>query len=252
MFKRESLKTVSVISMTAMMLVAGCNSERGTTIQSEDEYPQAVAPTDYNEPLIKQTLLLEESADKELALEANMSLLDVSTGCAWIESQGYVFTDSNSFALIEEEYHLAANDPEVAVGTEPAAAKRTPDIQPSSRLVRADSLVWLAFENPTHDMANHTAIITAYQGGQTRTMFVELNIGSEPPSLIRGGLIVNGQLIPDGNGEEHLESWWACMLIGAETTTVGCIFTNCGYGACAAAGLTVTLVGCTLSWAFSL
>jgi hypothetical protein len=251
MFKRNLINVLMLVfaGATIIMLV-GCSSQDATTTESIGDEPQAVAPVDYNEPVIVHKLILDGSEAQDSIMAAYLSAFNIDGGRQWIESQGYVYTDSNSFALVDEEYHMASNDVQVTVGTEPVAAKRTPDIEPTSRLIGADSVVWLAFENPTHDMANHTALVCVTHGGETRVLFIELDVSAEDPVLIRGGLIVNGQFVQDENADEQFDSWWGCVLGGTAGSAAGCLLMNCAWGQCTAIGAVVSVVGCTVSALF--
>lgn len=192
---------------------------------------------------ITSEVLLEETETKAQVLESCLANQDVAWGHAWLESQGYTYVDTNSLVLIEMEYLI---DPPINDGedTQPLLSKQFPEPGHAPILIRADTVVWQSFENPTHDSANHTAILTGWSNnGTPRSIFIELDISQIPLVIIREGEIISGEFVPSDMG---MEVWWKCMVGGLIAGGVGCIYFNGGWGHCMAGAAAITTTGCTV------
>jgi hypothetical protein len=120
--------------------------------------------------------------------------------------------------------------------------------RPGGRLKRADTMVWLAFDNPTSDSGNHAALLWGGGAGHRITRLVELDVSSGVPQLIRHGRIIDSQYQP---GDPHeLDGWFACLAVGLFNAAWRCSWTNCGWAHCAAINGGGALVVCTAAKLF--
>ncbi|MDH3939279.1 MAG: hypothetical protein OEV68_18330, partial [candidate division Zixibacteria bacterium] len=191
---------------------------------------------------IAHETLLDETEAKAHVLQSCMANQDVAWGHSWLQSQGYAFVDTNSLVLIEMEYRTdpPIQDDEI---TRPGLSKQGPEPGHTPILIRADTMVWQAFENPTHDSANHTALLTYWRnGGEPQTIFFELDISDNPPVVLREGHVSSEQFIA---GDVGIVDWWGCVVGGLAAAGTLCLFTNCGWGHCVVAGAGAAVVGCT-------
>jgi len=244
MCRYNNLKIVAVIFiMIAMLnLVVGCNNETPTTTEPSN-YDQASARLE-----IIREVLIDENDGHDQALEENMIDGDVFSAKLWLEEQGYSYVDFNSLVLIEKEYKYVPVGRDIEMDGRPDAQKVYNEDNYIRTLMRSDTVVWSAFENPTHDMANHTALLTHWQNnGEKKTIFLELDISTETPVPIRQGLIIDGVFVPE---DVNFESCWGCMLSGLGGSAAACLLSNCGYGACLAGGVTFTSVACAIGTLF--
>lgn len=227
--------TQTLIALCTAVLALGCNTEERTTTTGSTPSETILSQTD-------STSAILYSARLNSVFTNALSSENVMAGRAFLESEGYTYVDTNSLILIRRR--------SVRGSSAQAESAFLPDenrtLDPGST-VRVDTIFWLAFENPTHDMANHTAIISTHDRSSNITLLVELDVSTEQPGLIREGKIVNGQYTP---GDVGTEGWLACMGAGLAGTAAGCLMTNCAYAHCAAGGSVGTLVACSFGWAF--
>lgn len=163
----------------------------------------------------------------------------VVTARAQLESEGYAYVEANSFVMT---YQSA----EAAEGFDATSRGPRPPRDPSRMdRVRIDTISWLAFENPTHDLGNHTAVLHRSHGSSAGTVFFELDISGDWPLVIRQGYVSDSGLVSADIGTE---GWLACVLGGSAASAVRCALSNCGWGHCTAIGVGISVVGCTVGW----
>jgi hypothetical protein len=169
-----------------------------------------------------------------------MAGVNVASARALLEAEGYTYTDTNSLVLIRRRPTRGWAE------ATPSGWAVDPSRLPRRRpLTGIDSIYWLAFENPTHDSANHTAVLAANLNGRNVTVLVELDVSRDTPTVIRQGKVEGGVFIP---GDIGTDGWLSCMASGGAGVATGCAFTNCGWGHCAAAGGAAVAAGCTVGW----
>jgi hypothetical protein len=224
----------------AFGLVAGCQGS------DPPVSPQSQGSRDAALPLTESRVLLEP-ATMAPALRGALSVPNVAAARIMLETEGYTYVEANSLVLIHTVRDFL---PE----TFDAASDRPSPPRDRSRAggERVDTVVWLAFENPTHDLANHTAVLYFSNAILSRTFLIELDISTETPEVIRQGFFEDGEWNDQDIGTE---AWFSCVLGGSAGAAVGCAYSNCGYGHCVAVGVGASLVGCTASalwdWATS-
>lgn len=214
----------------AASLIMGC--------QREEESPTASEVPDFT----TEQVLTDLSTTRPILVQA-MATEDVSVGRSMLESEGYSFVDTNSLVMILNTFE--GNEALPKPSSDRPFGKQT-----GGRLKRADTMVWLAFENPTSDPANHTALLWGGAPGHRLTVLVELDVSTGLPVPIRNGKIVAGQYQP---GDQHeLDGWWSCVGMGLMSAAWRCAFANCGWGHCAGIYAGGTLVVCTAAKIFGM
>lgn len=203
----------------------------------------------------EQKIILEDSPVKSSILNSvldqssfSASVNNTVSGKEWLETQGYSYGESNSAIIIENEYNYYSNAYTKVFIDNEEFSKLTPDIKVVKDLIRADTITWMAFENPTHDSANHTALLTHWRNGSVQsTILVELDVSTAPPTSIREGSFINGEFIPEDIG---VEFWLECMASGGAGVATVCAFSNCGWLHCAAVGSVGVLATCIVGLFF--
>ena len=180
--------------------------------------------------------LLDATATARVLSEVT-KLPELMAARAWLERQGYVYVDSNSLVLVHRvrDQRSAAFEP-----TSLGRRSRVPYVP--RHVVRCDTVSWLAFENPAHDSANHTAVLHFSNGIRAGSFLIELDIATGHPAVIRQGYFEEGEWHEADIGTE---GWLACMAGGLAGSIVRCSMTNCGFGHCMGAGTAVSLAACT-------
>ena len=259
MFKsKQILKIVVIIAMVSTFnLILGCNSSPtdNNPNQKLNDINQSISKnSDKNIPTDKYVLrtdierecLLKKAQEKDFILSTVLSNDNVNTAKTWLENQGYEYVDSNSLVLVQNEFNYVSDTLMLLPNNNKMVFKSTPQHEIKKILIEADSISWMAFENPTHDLSNHTALITFWRNdGKKNTVMIELNVGTNPPGVIREGVFIDGTFVPEDIGTVD---FLGCLLGGIAASAVGCILSNCGYGACLGVGSAASLVGCTVQW----
>ena len=218
-----------VMLLHAVGLLVGCQTS---------EAPVSSQPA-ATEPVTESKVLVDPAATTP-ALRGALIQPTVVSARAMLESEGYSYVEANSLVLIQQTLEQAPG------GFDPAARGPRPPRDPSRvDRVRTDTVSWMAFENPTHDPANHTAVLHFSNGDRSGTVLVELNVGGETPVVVRQGPVGPSGFVAADIGAE---GWLACVLAGGAATVTRCMLSNCLWGQCAAIGSSATLVGCTVSW----
>jgi hypothetical protein len=234
-----------LLAFAGILVYYGCNNESEivaprklglSSVVANDDY--IIHETDSINHKIYQAIV--DSAGNHAIFAANTSDPNVASAMAVLIGRGYSLMEPNSVVLIESHYLDDFNDGV----TFPNRGKVNPVFY-GKRVIWADTVVWLAFENPSKDSAIHTAIVTNIVNGVKKTVFLELNVGTQVPHVSEQGLIIDGQFQPGDIGAMY---WAECVAGGLAATGVTCLFSNCGYLHCAAVGTVGTLVGCTVGW----
>ncbi len=240
--KTKLLPVVIVVLLAIagpIVVMIGCN----------DEYPPgpSYAVSNAATPLVEHEKYVDESDRKSVIIESAKQSPDVAEAIDWLEDQGYTLIDTNSVALISKHYEPiteAATD----VDQRRSVGKASPESIISRELKATDSMAWLAFENPTHDLGNHTAIITRWTDNQVKDIaMLELDISGDSAQVIRGAYYIQGEMVP---ADIPLEGFWTCWLAGAAYSAVHCLFTNCAYFKCVAGGTIASGVACAINAIF--
>lgn len=192
------------------------------------------------DPLVRtDERAINYSDDVQFVFMAALQDADVSAGKVMLDAEGYRWVDTNSVFLVRRYYRMS-DTPIKPVTNRPS---------PYRVVISEDTLVWMAFENPTADPANHTALLYGIHGGITRTMLLEWNVGVYPPSSIREGKIVGGIFQPV---DPAIDGMWGCVGSAVGGGAVGCLFSNCCWGKCAGGVVAGSLVGCGLAALFGI
>lgn len=232
--------TRALLTLCTAALALSCTTEeRATTTGS------SISETTLSQPGSTRAILYSPRVESVFA--NTLSSANVMAGIALLESEGYTYVDTNSMILVRRS---GGGGGERSTGTATASAfwpdpNKVPD---TGGVIRIDTILWLSFENPTHDMGMHTAIISARDHNSDITRLVELDVSTELPRLIREGKFVEGEYVP---GDAGTEGWLLCMGTGLVGSAVACAVTNGGYGHCLAGTSLGTLAACTFNWAFS-
>lgn len=222
------MRNTLIRALLATLVIAGC--------QRQEQWPTSSEASEYT----TESVLIDVSTTRPILVQA-MATQDVSAGRFMLESEGYSFVDTNSMVLVLNTYERDEALPK-------PSSDRPSGKQAGGRIKRADTIVWLAFENPTADSANHTAILWGGEDGSRLTRMIELDVSSGVPELIRHGRVVEGEYRP---GDDHeLDGWFECMGMGLMNAAWRCSFTNCGWGQCAGIYAGGTLVVCTAAKLF--
>lgn len=188
-------------------------------------------------PTVESKVLMDPAATMPVLRGALVQPTVVSAKTL-LESEGYTYVEANSMVLIQQTV-------EESPTTFDAASRGPRPPRNPSRVdrIRTDTMSWLAFENPTHDLGNHTAVLHYSNGLTSSTVLIELDVSREWPRVIRQGYMSDSGFVAADIGTE---SWLACVLGGGAAAAVRCAFTNCGWGHCAALSGAAVLVGCTI------
>jgi hypothetical protein len=238
--KLHSVVIVVLLAIAGPMVVmVGCN----------DEHPPGPSYTASNvaTPLVEHEKYVDESDRKSVIIESAKQSPDVAEAIVWLEDQGYTLVDTNSVAALQKQYEILAGVTTVG-DRRRSAGKATPESIVSRQLKNTDSMAWLAFENPTHDLGNHTAIITRWTDNQAKDIaMLELDISGDSAQVIRGAYYIEGEMVPT---DIPIEGFWDCWLSGAAGGAVGCLVTNCAYFKCLAGVTLATGVSCAIQAVF--
>lgn len=221
------LSLMFIMVMYVVALVVGCQTS---------EAPVSSQPAD-PEPATESKVLLDPAATTP-ALRGALVQPTVVSVRTMLESEGYTYVEANSLVLIQQTAERApVNFDATSKGPQPPRDPRRVD------RIRTDTISWLAFENPTHDLGNHTAVLHLSNGKTSGTVLMELDITSDWPQVIRQGYVSDSGFVSADIGTE---GWLACVLGGGAAAGVRCAFTNCAFGHCMAIGGGAVLVGCTV------
>jgi hypothetical protein len=216
-----------------VMGLVGCQSS-DTPLSSQ----QTATSGGDAEPALESKALLDPVTTMPI-LRGALIQPHVVSARAMLEAEGYRYVESNSLVLIHQ------TEDDVPASFDAASRGPRPPRNPSRvGRVRTDTISWLAFENPTHDMANHTAVLHLSDGHRSGTVLVELDISGEQPSVLRQGYMSDTGLVSQDIGTE---GWFACMAGGLVGSAVRCSLTNCAFGHCMGIGAAVSLAACTAS-----
>lgn len=216
----------------ALGLVVGCQTSDTPMSSQSDKAPEGDTA-----PALESRVLLELAATTP-ALRGALIQPQVVSARAMLEAEGYSYVEGNSLVLIQQSA-------EIPSAFQPSASGPTPPRDPSrADCIWTDTVSWLAFENPTHDMGNHTAVLHRSNGRWSGTVLIELDISGDWPQVIRQGYMSDSGFV---SADVGTDGWLACVLGGGAGTAVRCAFTNCGFGHCAAIGGSAVLLGCSVS-----
>ncbi len=192
MWKRLADRASRTLITTAMIIImVGCNSDQGDRVTDSRNISALSGWTETD-----QEVIFQDESRGDRILEHSMLFDDIAWGRVWLEDQGYTYVASNSLVLIERELAY------VPIERETENRSRVDKVIPGhnwiSKVARADTVVWLAFENPTHDSTNHTALLAHWQNDDSvETVLVELNVSAEVPAGLREGHITGGAFVSD-------------------------------------------------------
>ncbi len=217
----------------ALGLIVGCQSSDAPLSSVAHQAPERDAS-----PALESKVLLDPAATTP-ALRGALIQPQVVAARALLEADGYSYVEHNSLVLIQQSI-------ETPSAFTPAASGPIPPRDPSrADRIRTDTVTWLAFENPTHDMGNHTAVLYRTDGLTSGTVLIELNIAGEWPLVIRQGSVSDSGFVSADIGTN---GWLACVLGGSGASAIRCALSNCGWAHCTAIGAGASLVGCTIGW----
>lgn len=247
--KKITLGVILLLMVAMINMMIGCDS---TTVESTDDPISNISKSsittdaEYFLGSREETeLILEDSPIKHAIITQTFAAKGALDGRSWLESQGYTFTEENSAIMIHKEYGYFADSMIMLPLDQPLGAKSSPEgIEIREEIIRADSIVWFAFENPNHDSSFHTAIITYWNEiGEQQTVFYEFDISTENPNVIREGYFDHGEFIPENMG---LTNWLECVGAGSLASAGICAFMGPGYFQCLGAGAAASILGCTI------
>jgi hypothetical protein len=198
------------VALCTIVLTTGCTTEERMTTTGATATKPGTSPLD-------TASVMRYSGSLRSIFASRLLSANVSAGLAHLESEGYSYVDTNSLILVRRRV-VRRFRPEAFS----AFLLDTPDAFKKESFVEIDTILWLAFENPAHDMANHTAILS----GRGVTRLVELDVSTTTPGVIREGKIVSGQFIP---GDVGTAGWLSCVGSGLLATSVTCLMSNCGW-----------------------
>jgi len=225
--------------MTALAMTIGyvaCSEDDGTLTTSTSDVAADVAA-----PPQTVASVLDEGTERTTAINSVTSTSNVTGGIAGFESEGFTLIDSNSLVMTRTEYVTVPNPALHGDGVDGVAGKDTPGPENVS-ILESDTIVWLAFENPTHSMSNHAAIVTSWRNnGQKKTVRFQLNVGDGGPAVIEQGIINDGAFEPKDIG---LTSFADCLRKDLTLGTVGCLWSNCAWASCMSGVAIVSLLDC--------
>lgn len=217
--------------LLTMALAVGCQSSDKLLSSHAHSGPASEAS-----PGLESRVLLDPAFTVPI-LRGALIQPHVVSARALLEAEGYTYVEGNSLVLIHQ------TEDDIPASFDAASRGPRPPRNPSRvDRVRTDTVSWLAFENPTHDLANHTAVLHLSNGHRSGTVLVELDISGEQPSVIRQGYMSDTGLVSQDIGAE---GWLACMAGGLAGSIVRCSMTNCGFGHCMGAGTAISLAACT-------
>ncbi len=224
-----------MIAVWITALVTGCDQQ--TTQISRgmiaDESDAAV------ESLEKTQVLASDLAAEALA--ENLSLKAVSAFVDTLENWGYTYRQSASLLMIRDRYRRAT------VPEEQVVSKDRPDGTFYYEHAGSDTLIWQVFENALADSGLHTAVVTIYSEGQSRSVFMEVDVSNSNLEFVRGGLLQpNGELSDSIMARNLWKDYSECVLACCAAAAVLCILTGPGWPACTAAACLDCYPGCVV------
>jgi hypothetical protein len=230
---------------TIALVILACSDE------SEDQsFMGSADPANLASFLTETRVNLDDEIAKQQTANAVLLNAAVSEAHAWLESQAYTFVDTNSVVVYNDFMKPPAwmQDPSVVEPIASHVNEQEPRYD-EWELDYTDTLVWYAFENPTHDPANHTAVVvrTSPETG-VEVVVVELDVSVTPPETIRMGRFTNGEFDP---GSATMDGFLDCIGAGAISSMAICAFSNCAYLHCVGAGVVGTALGCAIAAIFN-
>jgi hypothetical protein len=191
---------------------------------------------------------LDESPTKTSAISSALNDEDVDDAHAWLTAQGYSFMDTNSVVLVKR-YTNAEPESAADIDAESQTARK-PFLGNDPVRVFEDTILWAAFENPTSDPANHTAVVTRWtNAGVKSSVFLEMDVSTDTATVMRSGSFVGGEFIPHPEPVD-LAGFWKCLGQGTGSALLGCALTNCFYFKCVGAGAVASAIICGIDAIF--
>ncbi len=238
---KHSFTSVVFLMLIVSMLIWACSND------SEDNSTMPTSVVDAVSYIKQDRAVLEDMIEKHTSTMAGMDCVDVMDAMQWLENHAYSYSEENSAVLFRDYYR---SEPQRSEGVENIASYYYDHYVDflELELAHTDTMIWYAFENPTHDSANHTAVVyfNSWTHGE-RVVVVELDVSVVPPSTIRIGRYENGQFFP---GSSTMEGFFDCVGRNAVTSMVGCAVTNCAYFQCVGAGTAAGALVCGLTSLF--
>jgi hypothetical protein len=223
-----------MMAVYVLTMVAGCNQAPST---GNGDLEQTAGNSDDE---AQKTWVLEDGSAKQSLLNANIMSPQVAAFADTLASWEYSYRPQNSVVMIATIFDEASS------ADIPNLPKKYPDYPDSVRknlLAEQDTVVWQVFENAVFDSSKHTAVITGYHNGSTASIFVEVDVTTGNPTLIRGGVLSDSGWTID---EPLVLGFWgdlgSCMLAATARCAIKCLFGGPAYLQC--------LAGCE-AWAAS-
>jgi hypothetical protein len=233
-------RTILVVGILLEVMLAGaavfwgCNSESKDRrlINSDNQQSSGRVVT-----VEGAAFMVTDMSQKSAALKSVLLKDNVPAARTWLQSQGYTPVDSCLAVFVRYKYKVVYD----STLNPPSSAAR-PNPLPGSEpiIVAADTMVWQAFANPSHDMGNYTGIATAWRNGeQSETILAELDICGARPKVIRQGSFEDGTF---HSGDVGVDNFKDCVGDCIPPVLVGCAFAGPGYLECVGAGA----IGCVI------
>jgi hypothetical protein len=231
----KRIVTGLVMAVYVLTMIAGCNQAPST---GNSDLKQTTGNSD-NEA--QKAWVVEDGAVKLSLLNANMTSPQVAAFADTLASWGYSYRPQNSMVMIATVLEAASS------ADIPNLQKMYPDSVPKNLLAKQDTVVWQVFENAAFDSSKHTAVITGYRNGRTASIFVEIDVSTENPTLIRG-------MVLDDSGsttnDSLVYSFWSnlgtCMALQTLKCAFRCLFSGPAYLQCLAGCESWALVWCII------
>ncbi|MEK7775502.1 MAG: hypothetical protein AAB305_06420 [Candidatus Zixiibacteriota bacterium] len=248
MFKRNvTIGAILSVMVTAIGIQWGCNSTPSDS--GVHESTEAVQSENAGTGTISVSWLSSEASERTTALTNALDDPNVRFAHSWLNGQGYTFVDTNSIVIINHDLECRSLTIEPHENRPSASADDGPCPGMKQVIARADTMVWQAFENPTHDMANHTAVITMWSGnGGKRTIFLELDVSVAPAVGVRKGGVINQEIIPQ---DPSMDGFFECVGEDVVEAAGLCLISNCAWAKCTGAAAGISIISCGIKAIFA-